>query len=48
MTVSATRTAEGMLVTLQGGSEGATVLIPAHWTVAAIENHLRELSAFYE
>lgn len=43
MTMTAIYTSEGMLVSVHGGSEGTTVLIPHHWTVAAIENNLREL-----
>lgn len=33
----------GVIVTFKGSTQGITFLIPEGWTIAAIENHLREL-----
>jgi len=43
MTSAATYTPEGVVLTICGATEGWSVLIPDHMTIAAIENHVREI-----
>lgn len=34
---------EGVVLTIYGASEGLSLVIPDHWTIAAVENHIKEL-----
>lgn len=33
----------GVILTINGTDEGLTLVIPDHWTIAALENHIKEL-----
>lgn len=34
---------QGVVLTIQGASEGVSLVIPTYWTIQAIERHVREL-----